>query len=402
MINENVLKNLALYASKFKNNLPFKHVVIDNFLEEKAIDNLVNDFPLFDENKALNENTTIGLKSVNSNLASISPSYKEFYEYISSKVFLKQIEKVTGIPDLVLDERMYGGGTHESLHGGELDIHIDFNYDTVSGYHRRLNLLLYLNEKWEEGWGGAIEIVSNPLDFYNDKLTQKIYNCIKNRCLLFETNEHSWHGFKKITLPNEPGLSRKLISIYLYTKDRPEQEIVALHETFYFPYPPKLPDREEFSEARRLISKRDALLMSCYKKEIALSEKINLLEKKISSISKLISPITEGFVSLKNINGYYEDSWIEKDFECDFLANEDICSIKVYFLNPANKIGGIDLTINNSDCSYQISTEKLTVNFDVELPNGSMNKLRIKNNIDSSTEFDRRNFTLILEKIVFI
>ncbi|MCL2930450.1 MAG: 2OG-Fe(II) oxygenase [Trichodesmium sp. MAG_R01] len=137
---------------------------------------------------------------------------------------------------------MYGGGTHENLPGAELDVHVDFNYDTINGYHRRLNLLLYLNDDWEEDWVGAIEVLSNPLDFYNDNLNIKTYNCIRNRCLIFETNEYSWHGFQKINLPeNRSHLSRKLMSIYLYTKDRPQEERVANHGTFYFPYPPKLP-----------------------------------------------------------------------------------------------------------------------------------------------------------------
>ncbi|HEY1460208.1 MAG TPA: 2OG-Fe(II) oxygenase, partial [Casimicrobiaceae bacterium] len=54
----------------------------------------------------------------------------------------------------------------------------------------------------------------------------------------FETNEYSWHAFRRIKLPaNKQNLTRKSFSIYLYTKDRPAEEVVAPHTTFYVPQP---------------------------------------------------------------------------------------------------------------------------------------------------------------------
>jgi hypothetical protein len=56
--------------------------------------------------------------------------------------------------------------------------------------------------------------------------------------VLFETNEYSWHGFPRIVLPPDKAhLSRRSFSIYLYTKDRPVEEVVAPHTTFYVPEP---------------------------------------------------------------------------------------------------------------------------------------------------------------------
>ena len=47
-----------------------------------------------------------------------------------------------------------------------------------------------------------------------------------------------WHGFRRIALPpDKQQLSRKSFSIYLYTKDRPAEEVLAPHTTFYLPQP---------------------------------------------------------------------------------------------------------------------------------------------------------------------
>ena len=80
MINKIVFNEISTLASQFKDADPFKHVVIDNFLEGQFIDNLCSDFPPFDESKALNEFGKVGPKCVNTDLGGISPFYKSFYE----------------------------------------------------------------------------------------------------------------------------------------------------------------------------------------------------------------------------------------------------------------------------------------------------------------------------------
>jgi len=37
-------------------------------------------------------------------------------------------------------------------------VHVDYNKHNYLPLDRRLNLLLYLNEDWEESFGGAIEL----------------------------------------------------------------------------------------------------------------------------------------------------------------------------------------------------------------------------------------------------
>lgn len=252
MIQPDVLREAARIREAFQHAKPFRHVMIDGFLEPAVAESMLADFPRFDERKALNEHGEVGRKAVVESVKQLSPFYASFYAYINSREFLAAMSGLTGIPDLIADETLFGGGTHENLDGQALDVHVDFNIDERRMLHRRVNLLVYLNKEWEEAWGGAIELHSNP--WYPEVDQSRSFLPLFNRALIFETNEYSWHGFKRISLPEDrKALSRKSFSIYLYTKHRPAEEVVAPHTTFYVPRP--LPETMAVGEP---LSARDA------------------------------------------------------------------------------------------------------------------------------------------------
>jgi 2OG-Fe(II) oxygenase superfamily len=266
MIHTKVLEDALEIQNRFQGAKPFRHVAVDGFLQEGACAALLSDFPAFDKRRAMNELGEIGRKAVFENVQSVSPFYREFYRYINSREFLDAMSDLTGIPDLIADETLFGGGTHENLDGQSLDVHVDFNVDERRMLHRRVNLLIYLNPEWDARWGGSIELHSDP---WNPALDErKGFLPLFNRAVIFETNEYSWHGFERIRLPDDKrGLSRKSFSIYLYTKDRPAEDVVAPHTTFYVPRP--LPARiaagatlteDEAQEVRVAVASRDGLL----------------------------------------------------------------------------------------------------------------------------------------------
>ena len=266
MINAQTIRNAAEIRQAFQSARPFRHVQIDNFLEPEICERLLQDFPSFDEKRATTEAGHIGRKATVENVRSISAFYSSFYDFINSKSFLNTMSDLTGIPDLLADDTLFGAGTHENLDGGYLDAHIDFNIDERRMLHRRLNLLIYLNKEWEEPWGGCIELHSNPRNPETDEI--KSFLPLFNRAVIFETSEYSWHGFPVIRLPQEKKyLSRKSFSIYFYTKDRPAEEVVAPHTTFYvarpFPShvkPGQVLEESDYHYLRGLLANRDGLI----------------------------------------------------------------------------------------------------------------------------------------------
>lgn len=232
MINATVRRQASRYRNEFVNAYPFPHIVIDYFFEAGHAERLLAEFPPFDPANALNEFGEVGRKATVTDIGKISPFYAQVYRFIASQNYLDFISQVTGIPDLLFDESLFGGGTHENLEGQDLDPHVDFNYLEDRMLHRRLNVLLYLNKEWEKSWGGCIELHSNPRRPMENQI--KVVTPLFNRCVIFETSERSWHGFERIRLPeNKKQHSRKMLSVYLYTRDRPAEQIAPPHSTFY-------------------------------------------------------------------------------------------------------------------------------------------------------------------------
>lgn len=127
------------------------------------------------------------------------------------------------------------GGTHESKLGAVLAPHIDYNYIEYNGelLHRRLNVLFYLNDNWQDNFGGHFEVHEDPRI---KGFESKQYSPMFNRCIIMEISENSWHGYEKVTTPNID-ITRKSISIYFFSKTRPEDQVAPMHSTFYIQKP---------------------------------------------------------------------------------------------------------------------------------------------------------------------
>ena len=256
---------------------PFRHVVIDNFLSEEFCRALLEEFPAFDKKRALNEMGQLGAKAVVETLPGIGPAYREFDGLIQSPEFLGKIEAITGISRLLYDPHYTGGGTHENRHGQDLDIHVDFNYHPKTQSHRRLNLILFLSPEWQAEWGGCLELHRDPWGAPEEDEVVTVVPLL-NRCVIFETTETSWHGFRRIAVPDER-ISRKSLAIYYYTAERPAEETAAPHGTVYVPW--RLPEKlkagytlteDDVQALGEQVSRRNELLRFLYEREKEFTE----------------------------------------------------------------------------------------------------------------------------------
>jgi hypothetical protein len=158
--------------------------------------------------------------------------------------FVRLLERLTSVAGLLSDPHLDGGGLHETLPGGFLNVHTDFlSHALERSWRRELNLLVFLNEGWVSEHGGWLELWDAGVSRCERRIEPRF-----NRCVVFRTSEVSFHG---VTAPVAcpPGQSRKSLALY-YFRDTGRR--LPLHPTRYLPRPGDGPVRRALIHADRL------------------------------------------------------------------------------------------------------------------------------------------------------
>jgi len=150
------------------------------------------------------------VKRAQDNLLKIPEIHKRILADFNTHIFIDHIEKVFGIDGLIPDPSFRGGGLHQIMPGGKLDVHIDFNRHPKLKLHRRINAILYLNKHWQKEWGGHLELWDSEMK----KCVKKVAPLF-NRMVIFETTDFSYHGHPE-PLNFPPGESRKSMAWYFF------------------------------------------------------------------------------------------------------------------------------------------------------------------------------------------
>lgn len=213
-------------AVRYQTAKPFPFIVMDDFLPIEVAETVWAEFPGEDSDvwTRLPTDDQKG-KLVTTDEGRIPPAARVLIQELNSGAFLRILEVLTGIPDLIADTKLIGGGLHRIRRGGKLGIHVDFSHHP-NGLNRRLNLLLYLNKNWREEYGGHLEFWSPDVKTCRQKILP-----IFNRCAVFSTTPISYHGHPE-PLSCPPTEARKSLALYYFTKGRPAAEDVA-HNTLF-------------------------------------------------------------------------------------------------------------------------------------------------------------------------
>jgi hypothetical protein len=207
----------------YVNAHPFPHAVIDDFLPAALLRRVVAEFPQrrtgrFDDPQSRLK-TGYQLEMI------ASPFITNLLHALNSAPFLVFLEKLTGVAGLIPDPWFEGGGLHETARGGHLSIHADFNIHRQLGLIRRLNLILFLNEGWQEAWGGALELWDRGMQRAEVKALP-----VSGRAVVFNTDADSYHGHPDpLACPDT--VFRRSIALYYYTSPRDGLAQVREHTT---------------------------------------------------------------------------------------------------------------------------------------------------------------------------
>jgi Rps23 Pro-64 3,4-dihydroxylase Tpa1-like proline 4-hydroxylase len=217
-------------ARQYRENHPCPHILLENFIDSETALAMAQQFPqptsdAWTQYKHANENK-LGMPK----RELFPPVIGAVVDELNSPEFVAWISKLTGIPNLVADPMLEGGGLHQSSRGGYLNVHTDFSmHHFHPNWHRRVNLILYLNPGWQQEWGGSLELWEQGMTRCGAK-----YPPLLNHALIFTTDERSLHGFPDpLTCPD--GQSRKSLALYYYTVETGRKPTV--HSTDYFARP---------------------------------------------------------------------------------------------------------------------------------------------------------------------
>jgi len=214
------------FSQEFSDGVPFEHTIIENFLKDPI--------PMPDPSDSWHLYCSpIENKILTNNLTNY-PEWKRIVDAMQGPEFVSKIAAITGIENLEADPYLHGAGLHASTRNGKLDVHLDYAIHPISKKERRVNIILYMNEFWDEAWGGALEFWDQTRSRCEVKITPKW-----NTAVVFKTSDLSYHGHPR-PMQCPEGTWRKSLAVY-YVSDPRQIENPRLKAEF-FPSPSQIVD----------------------------------------------------------------------------------------------------------------------------------------------------------------
>ncbi len=177
---------------------PYPIWILDNFLEKDIIDNInkkwvSQDIGIWgsgynevDGEKNILEN---GMRWLN-DYEFMPTEISDIIQYFHSEEFTKNIEKITEIDNLIIDESRNWSGMRVMLPNSYQLIHSDARTHPKNGLRKELTCLLYLNEDYDR------ERDEGCLEIWNNDVSERVHEIepINNRFVIFLNSDTANHG----------------------------------------------------------------------------------------------------------------------------------------------------------------------------------------------------------------
>jgi Rps23 Pro-64 3,4-dihydroxylase Tpa1-like proline 4-hydroxylase len=211
----------------FVETQPHPIIVLDDFLPANSAQSLQKECESI-PNEHWTEFTRRGSYMKECKNLDYSPEAVNVVNQLNSGQSLRWLEKVTGIQGLLPDPHLTGAGYSRSFNGDSLKVHTDFNWNDELRLHRKLTLIVYLTEEWQEQYGGHIEFYDND----NNQLVQKIFTKF-NRCVIWQYHKTGFHGYPTpIQCPAH--LSRNTLRLFYYVSNSQYLDDDPPHRSLYW------------------------------------------------------------------------------------------------------------------------------------------------------------------------
>jgi len=210
--------NINIFGDWINNKLkcntePISYILIDNFLNNDTYNLISKDYPDKPYKTWWKYENPLEVKYANDNISEYPENTQNLFYALSHHKIITKFQNIFNIPNLEYDPYCHGGGLHMMPKHGRLNIHLDYEIHPITNKKRRLNIVLYMNDEWNESWNGDTQLWDKTMSKCMVKSFPK-----GNRALIFVTNDNSWHGIPdKIICPKN--VFRKTIAFYYVSEN---------------------------------------------------------------------------------------------------------------------------------------------------------------------------------------
>jgi Rps23 Pro-64 3,4-dihydroxylase Tpa1-like proline 4-hydroxylase len=196
---------------------PWPHLVLHDLFRSSALVSIKEECVLIPPRQMNRQDGRAQVKEETSELP--GPESRRMFELFEGPEFINFLEQITGVDELISDPSHVYAGVHRSRPGAFTLIHRDFRRHPQTMLHHRVNVLLYLNQDWQESFGGHLELW--PSDMAR---RERLVVPSANTLVLWETHDQTLHGFPEpVACP--PGDARIALASYYYTTEPRSEKV---------------------------------------------------------------------------------------------------------------------------------------------------------------------------------
>jgi len=201
--------------AEYRAAAPFPHAVFVDLFNPDILRAVAAEFDRRDRMGIQYSSTFERGKAIESEWQRFGPATRQVLGELNGGEFVVALERLVGIDALISDPRLWGGGQHQTESGGSLEVHADFNKHPVYGFHRRLNVLVFLNDPWDAEWGGELELWDSAMTGPVKTIAPQLGTVV-----VFTTDDTSFHGHPHpVRCPAD--VTRRSLALYYYSADQP-------------------------------------------------------------------------------------------------------------------------------------------------------------------------------------
>jgi len=206
---EILLEERRSLRSRYETAQPFPYLVLDNLFPAASLKRVTADFDNAQPHHWREIQSGLQCRRVSAPDSPLPSAAQEYFNIVNSGPFARFLSAVTGIPDLIPDPALFGGGMHQVAGGGTFEVHIDFEQHPRTFLSNRLAVITYLNEDWTEEDGGELELWR-----LKPRERGAAISPVFGRTVIMGQSKIAAHGHLQ---PIREGRTRRSVTAYFYT-----------------------------------------------------------------------------------------------------------------------------------------------------------------------------------------